>query len=297
MCLFSTIGVLAILYLPFDFFNHMRLQYACSLAVACGISAFLSLRKLAFASFILIVLNIVPALALYVPPHVEPITNAKPLKILDMNLLYSVTDYGPAIAQIKATNPDILVFQEFSPYAVQAMKDVLITYPYAKAIPANNPSGHGIYSRIPLSDINESPSFQNLFTVEDVNFQIGGKKILLVNLHTFPPASVRSILANLSVLDYLKQLRHSGQEMILIGDYNATPWSRYFNLLTDELKLRDTEAGLGPQFSWPAGVVPFYVPIDHCCISSGIGLSVRKLLAKTESDHLALYVELAIPGN
>ena len=297
MCLFSTVGFLAIVYLPFDFFNHLRLQYACSLLVALGISAFLKLRRLTLVSLALIALNILPALWLYLPAHHEPIANAKPIKILDMNLLYSVTDYGPAIAQIKATDPDILVFQELSPYAVQSLKNVLSTYPYSKALPSPNPSGHGIYSRIPFSEIKESPYFLNTFTVEHAKFQLGGKKITLVNLHTYPPASVQGILGNLAILQYLKKLRQSDEEMIVIGDYNATPWSRYFCLLVDQLQLRDTEAGLGPQFSWPAGELPFYVPIDHCCISSGIGCLVRKVLAKTESDHLALYVELAVAGN
>lgn len=295
--LFSNLGLFAGIYLPLDFFNHLRLQYACGFLVAVAFALCLKMRKLAVLCVIFAVLNLLPVLWLYLEPRVQPIANAKQLKILDMNLLYSVTDYGPAIAQIKSLDPDIIVFQELSPYAVQAMKDVLKSYPYSQIVPANNPSGHGIYSRVLLSDISHPPPSVPAFSVQSAKLQISNKKVTIVNVHTLPPSMRDSTVWNSRTLEYLKQLRQSDEEMILIGDYNAAPWSQYFRMIERDLKLRDTEAGSGPQFSWPAYAPLLYVPIDHCCISSGIGLFDRRLLPGTNSDHLPLYVELGVSAN
>ncbi len=294
ICVFSCLGLLAPIDIGFDTFNHFRLQYAVCLLAAVGICSFLRLKKYIVLFGVFAILNILPVLYLYSPPPSGHVVGSEKLKILNMNLWFTVRDSALVLERIRETDPDIIVFQELTPRTVQALKPALARYMFSEIKSVNDPSGCGIFSRIPLKSLSQSQPFLDFFTIQYATFQIGPKSVTLVNLHTFRPPREDWLRADLAMLDFLQKLRQKSDEMILIGDYNATPWSYYFLQLTNKLKLQDTELGMGPQFSWPSYAPLLYLPIDHCCISSGISLCTRKVLRPTKSDHLPLFVELAI---
>lgn len=86
--------------------------------------------------------------------------------------------------------------------------------------------------------------------------------------------------------------------LVLMGDLNATPWSRAYRRLaarlSDARRLAAETAGRGATFPtrWPC------LRLDHVLVGAGVGVRrvavVRSPLARVASDHLPLLAEIEI---
>ena len=82
--------------------------------------------------------------------------------------------------------------------------------------------------------------------------------------------------------------------VLLIGDFNATPWTPALSSLMRNAGLTDSARGRGFNGSWPAGWGPFKIPIDHALHSEGITTIERSRGTSAGSDHMSLTVTLAL---
>ncbi|MBI2811162.1 MAG: endonuclease/exonuclease/phosphatase family protein, partial [Candidatus Melainabacteria bacterium] len=125
--------------------------------------------------------------------------------------------------------------------------------------------------------------------------QAGEKPIQIICTHTYPPVGAAALksrdlqLKNLGVF-----IRTSGVPTILCGDLNATSWSAAFRDLLKESGLNDSRQGFGVQPSWPDGLGPMMIPIDHVLVDPKVQVISRKIGAGVQSDHLPVIVKLAI---
>ena len=96
---------------------------------------------------------------------------------------------------------------------------------------------------------------------------------------------------------YLRKLaevvRREEGEVIVVGDFNLTPWAAQFPAFLDASGLHDSRTGFGLQTSWPAPMPPLLrIPIDHCFVSDGVTVTSRCVLGRTGSDHLPIVVDV-----
>ena len=82
--------------------------------------------------------------------------------------------------------------------------------------------------------------------------------------------------------------------VLLIGDFNATPWTPALSDLMRTADLNDSARGRGFNGSWPAGWGPFKIPIDHALHSDGLTTTSRTRGTSAGSDHLSLVVTVAL---
>ncbi|MEO8698449.1 MAG: endonuclease/exonuclease/phosphatase family protein [Kofleriaceae bacterium] len=86
----------------------------------------------------------------------------------------------------------------------------------------------------------------------------------------------------------------AADQVVLLGDFNCTPWSRPFRALRGN-DLRSATAGAR---SWPSRL-PF-APIDHILVRGALAVvragAWRSGGARTASDHLPVIAELAHTG-
>ncbi len=81
---------------------------------------------------------------------------------------------------------------------------------------------------------------------------------------------------------------------VVVGDFNASPWSKPFRSLVTRTRLRNSQQGYGLELSFPTTSPPFLrVPIDHLLYSDGLIVVDRVLGPELGSDHLPLTVDLA----
>ena len=82
------------------------------------------------------------------------------------------------------------------------------------------------------------------------------------------------------------------REILLMGDFNTSPWSLAFRRLLSRSGLRDAAGGFGYRPTWPAQRPWLGIPIDHHVVSDGIVVKRFSVVGPTGSDHLAVYSEL-----
>jgi endonuclease/exonuclease/phosphatase (EEP) superfamily protein YafD len=82
---------------------------------------------------------------------------------------------------------------------------------------------------------------------------------------------------------------------IVVGDFNATPWSWPFRNLMARAPLRNSQLGFGVQPSFPtSSTFLMRVPIDHLLHSDTLSVVDRRLGPAMGSDHFPLIVDLQL---
>jgi endonuclease/exonuclease/phosphatase (EEP) superfamily protein YafD len=81
--------------------------------------------------------------------------------------------------------------------------------------------------------------------------------------------------------------------VIVIGDFNATPWSYAFKDFSSETGLVNSQNGYGLDATWPSTFPVTLVPLDHMLHSDSLTTVTRKVGPDLGSDHLPLLVEVS----
>src|SRR4028118_1291635 len=91
----------------------------------------------------------------------------------------------------------------------------------------------------------------------------------------------------------LRQQQENKREVVVIGDFNSTPWSGRFRKFLHDANLRNSQRGFGLQPTWSASLPSvLMIAIDHCLHSQSITTISRATGVNIDSDHLPLFVEL-----
>lgn len=80
---------------------------------------------------------------------------------------------------------------------------------------------------------------------------------------------------------------------IVMGDFNATPWSPSFERLLHDGRLGNSLDGFGLQVSWPESNVLVRIPIDHALLGPSLAATARGTGPSFGSQHRALRVTVA----
>jgi endonuclease/exonuclease/phosphatase (EEP) superfamily protein YafD len=97
-----------------------------------------------------------------------------------------------------------------------------------------------------------------------------------------------------AIADWSNQQLQDGQAIVMLGDWNDTPWSMSYRQTLAKSGLLDTMFGRGIQGSWSADWPKFLrIPIDQAWHSSQLKVSDRYLGPHFGSDHLPLRIDLA----
>jgi endonuclease/exonuclease/phosphatase (EEP) superfamily protein YafD len=80
--------------------------------------------------------------------------------------------------------------------------------------------------------------------------------------------------------------------LLLVGDFNASPWGR---LLPSLARQTDLEIARGLEGTWPAKAPwPLRIPIDHALTGRGLMLLDREVVRLPGSDHQALLLRVGL---
>jgi endonuclease/exonuclease/phosphatase (EEP) superfamily protein YafD len=297
VCVFSFVGLGAWLLLPLDLFNHFRLQYSACLVLCILILLFDRKLKLATTCTLILALNLSQIIPMYFARVQAQELTGKTIAVLDMNLWLCNDDQQAVLNCIKVSKPDVVTVQELTPRWLAVLQSGLNEYPYRKFVSREDGFGIGTFSKLPLSDATSCVEVAGRCHVLLTTVEIGSRPLTIVNTHTLPPMYLGAAELDMKIVDEIARLRQQGgQNVIVIGDLNSSPWSFIFQHLLQTADLKDTETGYGPQPSWPTSMAPMQIPIDHCLVSSSINTICRRILPSVSSDHYPLYVELSIPN-
>ncbi len=288
----------------FDIFDHLRLHYFVCAGFAFLV--FLWLRKPAWLLVALLVL-FSNGFILYSSfsetlAQSEKSQNTKSIKLLNFNAYYKNKDARKFIDYVNEEKPDVIVLEEFRGITQETVFTLKSQYPYSGPYDKTlkRPNYIYIFSKLPF----ELKTFKHR-EIGDKNppmihgeLKVGETRIDLIALHLYKPFNAQIKSEALEWLSgYLNSLHNP---VLLVGDFNLTPWSDV--LLKFSLQNKLKKFGW-LQRSWPSKNADIYFPfahllIDHVFIRDSDLWKINKHRFEAGpsigSDHLPMISEISL---
>jgi endonuclease/exonuclease/phosphatase (EEP) superfamily protein YafD len=286
-------AVVGEVHLLLDLAGQLVLHWVVWLMGVTALSWWLSRSRIATASVLIAALHL---------GRLLPESSSAPhagafgarVRIVLANVLYSSRDQRSLVRLIELRKPDLVALTELSFTSAHGLRAVLSKYPYRIASLRADAFGIGLFSLRPL----ESSGLVDLRGIPAIaaTIRIADRSVGLRVVHAMPPVSARGFRMRNAQLGQLAQaVGHERGPMIVLGDLNASPWSSTFRRFSASTGLTDTRRGRGLQTTWPASLPALLrIPLDHVLVSDGVVTLDRCVGPVTRSDHLPVYVELAI---
>lgn len=282
-----------------DLLSHFRLYFCWSALVLAGVATVR--RRWSFTGLFLCLalVHIWDASFLYrqaVPT--AAVDGEPPLRLMSLNAWLPNSDGARLKARVLAEKPDVLFIAEMSDPLLAGMVALRERYPYQFPAPGQNWNGLGLFSRYPWQDAGR-------FKTSDAQ---GGKLVLkatidtpqgpltVVGVHTTSPMSDgRWQYRNHEFMQLAHYVRGLPGRVVVLGDYNATPWSPAYRRYLTTTGFRIIEPPSTPVLTWPEWVPSVLrIPIDHMTASAGVAVVRKWSAASIGSDHRPVVAEIRL---
>ncbi len=286
----------------FTFHAGLALLAACLLGLWCRA------RRLAVLAGVSGLIAVVPACVR--PPSLAPDgVLDETLTIFSHNLLFINTDMTRTLAQIKDADPDIILFQEYTPTHHAALSRALVAeYPYEVHAYKDGSYGQAIYSKLPFLD---QPTITTSVCTAlgahapgngpqiSVRVLLHDEPVTISNVHTDAPGSVGLYRDQRHQFAWLcDQARASRGPAIFAGDFNATNSSQHMAALRESGMTDALDANmLGRRCTWCDRTLLQWAPgirIDHVMHSRDLWCESARVGTSTGSDHLPVIARFRV---
>lgn len=306
----TVLGFAGSLWWVFELFDHPRPLY-CLILVAAIVVGGISRQMASFAWCLPLLLNLVVIVPLFVSPAQDSslasanrIHNST-LRLLLVNLDHQNQDTNPAIQYIESQSVDLVLLQEVTSKSLAQLESNLLRYQVATSLPQEDSIGVAMLVPITPSKSVEIVATQILELppntgqpLIETTLQWGSKEVVVLSLSIARPrnrdaSAFQQVEFDATAQWSLRQQTKDEREVVVIGDFNTTPWSGRFRKFLQDSNLRNSLRGFGLQPTWHAALPsPFMIAIDHCLHSKLITTINRATGSNIGSDHLPLSVEL-----
>ncbi len=238
-----------------------------------------------------------PLLDLPSPAAPPPLSGGVPLTVASVNLLCGRGATDTLFSWAQSTKPDLIGIQEFTPELEVVQERARDLYPHWVTKPAPGTTGIALASVHPIVQSRFLYARADLPQIEAV-VDVEGRHLRVFVVHTFPPLSSTSVRMNQSFLTQLSaSIRESREPVLVIGDFNLTPWSECFRSFRATSGLSDGRRGLGVRPTWPSTplVRVLGIPIDHILAEPPLVVTSIDVGPEIGSDHLPLISRIVWP--
>ncbi|PWK75710.1 endonuclease/exonuclease/phosphatase family protein [Aminobacter sp. AP02] len=284
----------------FDSFAHFRVHLAVLMMLAAVPLLFSSLRwqaiaALAFGAAALSTTSSALPLPGLGPVHAafQPRTDDRPAyKMLQMNLRFDNAYPEKVLSLVGRMQPDVIAFEEVSDMWAGKLQPLFMRYPYRMLCRyPNRMFGVALLSRRPFAEGTQPQCFGNgALAIAKVDF--GGRTADVAALHLgWPwPFEQSRLVTRLS-----SPLGSMGENALLGGDFNATPWSATVSRVAEAggLTLMPAAGRTWLTFSLPEFMRFAGLTIDHVLAKGDVVVHSVTMGEDAGSDHRPLLVEFS----
>lgn len=281
------------LWVVFDVFSQFTPQFIFLIA-SFTIGLFVSRGKVLTAVVLFLgALTVYSMWPYYASSNVSILSIVKSdereLRIASYNTQLSNEKVDEVKAEIARIDADVMVLIELGPNKRVIFDQLKTQYPYQAQCSDTTHCNFGILSKYPLSYIGDRMIWEGPpYIRASLGPEFGNLSIYGVHTTRFPFA--RAQFAQINAL--VTELAPVTGPVIVMGDFNATPYSR----VTQTLASKGNFMRLTNLPTWPAEIGLPQVAIDHVFVSLGIRqLESQSIGNAAGSDHFPIYMKLAIP--
>ncbi|MGB7861010.1 MAG: endonuclease/exonuclease/phosphatase family protein, partial [Acidimicrobiia bacterium] len=207
-------------------------------------------------------------------------------------------NYAEVIEYIETVNPDLVVLHETSrPWEV-AMEAAGLDYEIIR--PRSDDLIFGTLVLVRGTGV-EGVSYGFAETqprAVEITFTPEGwpEPVWVLSTHTLAPTEQRRADLRDAQLEFAgRWAADQVGSYLVVGDFNATPWSFPFRRLLADTELRNSQIGFGIQPTFPTtSSLLLRIPIDHLLQSPALVVRDRQLGPAFGSDHFPLVVDLQL---
>lgn len=279
---------------PFELLAHFPVQYAVVLGLLGLVLFALKDWKVGAAVMIVALVHatrFAGELAIFLPSGDGG--SGQAFKIVAFNVNSANERLDEVNGYLKAQLPDVLLITELGPKQDAGLDLAGMGLSLVQKVVREDNFGIGLYARWPATA--SAIVYPGGVTTPAVDATIKGLRVL--GVHPLPPMSREALARRDAQLLAVAKLAAEAQgPVVMLGDFNLTPWGPAFGDVLRVGKLSDTRwlGGGGLQTSWPAGNRILRIPIDHALIGSGIVVRSRSIGPDLGSDHLPVELVVAL---
>ena len=287
-----------------DLFSHFHLQYAALLGLCFVAASLLRERRLAALLLPALLANVYLLAPFFLPnsnsakASMTRTTDAPPrtLSVIALNVYMDNENYAAISDYLREENADVVMLSENKPALMRALEETVgDLYPHIYDESTRGTYGLALLSRYPFEE------------ARSVSLGGRGRRILEVTLaepalvtffgvHPLPPLGSRWAARRNDELAAVGRLvQGTTNPVVLLGDFNASPWSRPIRQLTRTTALRFANLGFGIRPTWSYRGPLLSAPIDHIFVSPTWQVSNYHIGRAVGSDHLPVVAELVLP--
>ncbi len=281
------------LWVAFDVFSQFTLQFALVTA-AFLVGRFMPRLRL-LTAFVIIAAGLV-AVGLW--PHVATShfrvldtakTGERELKVAQFNSWYDNPDIDAVRMEIERIDADIITLVEFGPHHRPILKQLASRYPYHVECFAVDFCHMAILSKLPILSGEGKTGWKGppIITAK-LGPEAGNLQVFGVHTIRFPHSRAQFN----QIAGFVELLAAIPGRKLVMGDFNATPYSRIIHTVEQNLGL----VRLSGLPTWPSQLNLPQVAIDHIFVTPGIRqLESQQIGEPAGSDHYPVLLKIAVP--
>ena len=194
---------------------------------------------------------------------------------------------------LKHCPADVMLLTEVNPGWAKHLKEIGSRWPYQICEPRNGAAGIWLLSRWPLTQVEAagiSPNEKRPWIACTVETPQGNVRVM--GVHPRTPRGGHRFAERNAQLDHAAHFAAAATgPVVLLGDFNCTPFSPWFDRVLERGRLRDSAIGYGLTPTWQSGV--WLLPIDHILIGGTLTVLDRRVHEDNlGSDHSPLMAVL-----
>ena len=202
------------------------------------------------------------------------------------------------IGEVTRFDSDVMVFVETDDWWKDRLKEALDEkYPNQILCPIDNTYGMLLFTKLPIKSYDLRylikdgiPSIRCVLEHEccDITFYA---------VHPEPPVpneNPRSTARDKELAKVAEEVRELDCPVVVAGDLNDVAWSYTTENFVEQSGLFDPRRGRGMYSTFHANYPLLRWPLDHVFCSSHFKLNRMRCLRNSGSDHLPIYVDLAV---
>jgi endonuclease/exonuclease/phosphatase (EEP) superfamily protein YafD len=291
----TVIGMFGDLWWGFDLLANFRLQYALTLGLA-AVVAFRADQRIASYTFVVFALFNVALIAPLYTNAPAPIEGNARLEIVSSNL--QTQNSRQQINWLVGSDPDLVFLFESSHQAEDLLRSADLGYVVTSGIEPDNAFGLSILSKSPV-EFEHLPSSRDGGDAIRLEAQLGEQTVVIFAIHPPSPSNPLRSESRDRLLERIgKAAADEELPVIVVGDFNATPWSAGFRKLAGPGDLVNSQMGYGYSATWPAYLWPILgVPLDHLVHSDELTAVEREVGPSLGPDHRPIRVVIGLAAD
>lgn len=218
------------------------------------------------------------------------------LRVMTQNVYKPNGQHERLVELIQRERPHVFLLVEVNQRWLDALRPLEELYPHRHTKLRGTASGMALYARRPLANVRfeklgPMPRFDAFAEIE-----YAGRTVTLIGMHpSLPRRPINVAWRNQELLAVAKVAAEIPGPVVMMGDFNTTPWSPIFADVLQASGLRNSMRGFGVQPTWSfQGRWPLLLPIDHMLHSTDLVVQDRRVAPDIGSDHRAVLVDFVL---